>query len=222
MKRLPYIITTLLFLAACQHQVAPNDYEQRMAEMMGITVEDLRNQTPEEHMKMMMGLSKEANEAEEGFLPGRLDDLASLPVLQSSQIVDVNDGDTIDLTPTIVRSTIRGKDVVMYGYNGQVPGPLIRAPQGADITVRVRNDISQPTTVHWHGLRLGNANDGVPGVTQGVINAGESFTYTISVPDEGVYWYHSHVREDIQQDLGLYGNLLVSAENPDAYGPAHR
>ena len=88
--------------------------------------------------------------------------------------------------------------------------------------VRVTNRIEFPTTVHWHGLRLENRFDGVPGVTQDPIEVGESFVYELRVPDAGMFWYHPHMREDVQQDLGLYGNLLVTSPDPDYYGPAHR
>ena len=111
----------------------------------------------------------------------------------------------------------------MYGYNGQYPGPLIRAPRGATIVVNFSNDIEMPTTVHWHGLRLDNRFDGVPDVTQApAVQPGESFRYEVHFRDSGIYWYHPHVREDIQQDLGLYGNMMVTPPNPDYYGPAHR
>ncbi|RMF64934.1 MAG: multicopper oxidase family protein, partial [Bacteroidetes bacterium] len=83
-------------------------------------------------------------------------------------------------------------------------------------------DIEQPTTVHWHGLRLDNRFDGVPGLTQAPVGQGETFTYEVRFPDAGIYWYHPHVREDIQQDLGLYGNMLVDPPGAGYYGPVHR
>jgi suppressor of ftsI len=122
----------------------------------------------------------------------------------------------------MVRRTIDGHDLVMYGYNGQYPGPLIRAPRDATVVVRVTNRIQMPTTIHWHGVRIDNRFDGVPGVTQEAIADGESFTYEVHVPDAGMFWYHPHVREDVQQDLGLFGNLLVTSPDPDYYGPANR
>ena len=76
--------------------------------------------------------------------------------------------------------------------------------------------------VHWHGIRLDNRSDGVPGVTQDPVGPGGSFVYRIRFRDSGIYWYHPHMREDIQQDLGLYGNLLVRPRRPDAFGPVNR
>ena len=95
-------------------------------------------------------------------------------------------------------------------------------PQGAEVTVRFRNALPMPTTVHWHGLRLDARFDGVPDLYQPAVEPGGAFTYTLRFPDGGIYWYHPHVREDVQQDLGLYGNIFVKPARADAYGPAHR
>lgn len=141
------------------------------------------------------------------------------PRAADSEIIDVADGATVTLTPTRVRKTIAGADVTMYGYNGQIPGPLLRVRQGSTFSVEVKNDIDLPTSVHWHGVRLENANDGAVGVTQDAIAPGGTFRYTVTVPDDGMFWYHPHVREDIQQDLGLYGNLLVIPKNESVYAP---
>jgi len=147
--------------------------------------------------------------------------ISSLPEARESEVLEVSDGDRITLNPTIVRKTMNGKQFAMYGYNGQIPGPIIKAKQGATITVDVTNKIDMDTTIHWHGIRLDNANDGVPDVTQEAIKPDGTFTYTVAFPDEGIYWYHPHVREDIQQDMGLYGNLLVTPQKSDAYAPVN-
>ncbi len=156
------------------------------------------------------------------FLPGMGVDPSTIPVARPSETVSMADGDTLDIAVSLVRRTLAGQELVMYGYNGQHPGPLIRAPKDATVVVRVTNRIQMPTTVHWHGIRLENRFDGVPGLTQEAIAHGESFTYEVHVPDAGMFWYHPHVREDVQQDLGLFGNLLVTSPDPDYYGPAHR
>lgn len=156
------------------------------------------------------------------FLPGAGVDPATLPEARPSQRVAMENGDTLDISVSLVRRALAGHEMVMYGYNGQYPGPLIQAPQGSTVIVRVTNDIELPTTIHWHGVRLDNRFDGVPGVTQEQIERGESFTYEVTVPDAGMFWYHPHVREDVQQDLGLFGNLLVTSPDPEYWGPAHR
>ncbi|TSC59142.1 MAG: multicopper oxidase type 3 [Candidatus Peregrinibacteria bacterium Greene0416_62] len=149
-------------------------------------------------------------------------DLSTLPEASASQIIEVHDGDTIDLNPEIVKKTINGTSFAFYSYNGQFPGPTIKAAQGSTFTVRVKNNIDQPTTVHWHGIRIDNRFDGIPGLTQDAIEPGKSFTYTVTVPDEGMYWYHPHAREDMQQDLGLYGNLWVTPKNANTYAAVNR
>jgi FtsP/CotA-like multicopper oxidase with cupredoxin domain len=121
------------------------------------------------------------------------------------RVVSVRDGDTLRLVAGIVRRTIGGRRLTMYGFNGQYPGPLIRAPRGATLMVRFENRLDQASSVHWHGVRLDNAFDGVAPVPPG-----GRFDYRVHFRDAGIYWYHPHVREDIQQDLGLYGNILVT------------
>ena len=155
------------------------------------------------------------------FLPGRDLDPMSLPEAVPAAIVDMADGDTLEIRASLVRRTINGQTLVMYGYNGMYPGPLIRAPRGATIVVDFHNEIPDDTTVHWHGIRLDNRFDGVPNVTQAPVAYGESFRYEIFFRDSGIYWYHPHVREEIQQDLGLYGNLLVGAPEPEYYSPVN-
>ena len=110
----------------------------------------------------------------------------------------------------------------MFGFNGQYPGPLLQIPQGAEIIVDLMNALDQPSTVHWHGVRLDNRFDGMPGLTQEPVPPGGHFTYRLQFPDAGIYWYHPHVREDVQQELGLYGNMLVRSPRPDYFWPAHR
>lgn len=156
------------------------------------------------------------------FLPGEGIDPATLGVARPSEVAALGDGDTLDLTAGLLRRDIRGRSYVMYGFNGQVPGPMIRVPQGATVTVRFHNRIDLPSTVHWHGLRLDNHFDGVPGLTQEAVPPGGDFTYTVRFPDAGIYWYHPHVREDIEQSMGLYGNMLVDSPDPSYYSPANR
>ncbi len=152
------------------------------------------------------------------FLP---DSGGNIPLVLPSRLVNVSDGDSIRLEATRVQRVVRGKPVIMYGFNGQQPGPLLVVRQAARIVVNFVNHTNHETAVHWHGVRLDNRFDGVPHVTQQPVAPGDSFRYEIEFPDGGIYWYHPHHREDIQQDLGLYGNILVFGRN-GAYGPAHR
>ena len=144
------------------------------------------------------------------------------PRVRPRRIVDLPDGGTLDLTAGYVTRRIRDRDLTMLAFNGQHPGPLIRVDRASTIFVNFHNETPFPTTVHWHGIRLENAFDGVPGLTQEPVEPGESFRYRIRFPDAGLYWYHPHHREDVQQELGLYGNLLVDPLAPDYFGPANR
>jgi suppressor of ftsI len=172
-------------------------------------------------MPMMPGLVGLKPDVEE-FLPGRSVDPRTLPMAKPSEIVRLKDGDTLDLSATFVRRTINKRTFTMYGFNGQVPGPLIRVAQSASIVVRFHNRIDLPSAVHWHGVRLDNAFDGVPGVTQDPVMPGKDFTYTVHFPDAGIYWYHPHVREDIEQAMGLFGNMLVDSPDKNYYAPVNR
>jgi FtsP/CotA-like multicopper oxidase with cupredoxin domain len=131
------------------------------------------------------------------------------PDVRPMQVVELNDGDTLDLTAGVVLRTIGGRSYPMFGFNGQHPGPLLRVSRGGAVTVRFTNRLPLPSTVHWHGLRLDAPFDGVPHLTQEPVEPGGTFLYRLRFPDGGIYWYHPHVRDDIQQDLGLYGNILV-------------
>jgi FtsP/CotA-like multicopper oxidase with cupredoxin domain len=97
-----------------------------------------------------------------------------------------------------------------WGFGAQVPGPTIEAEVGDVVEVRLTNHLSEPTVVHWHGLRIPAAMDGTQRV-QRPVEPGESFTYRFRVPDAGTFWYHSHYNETVQLERGLYGPLIVRA-----------
>ncbi len=105
-------------------------------------------------------------------------------------------------------------------YDGVSPGPVIRARQGEEVFVRLKNTLPQPTTIHWHGIRIDNAMDGVAGLTQDPIAPGETFDYRFTVPDAGTFWYHPHNRSWEQVARGLYGLLIV--EEKDGWGGANQ
>ncbi len=146
---------------------------------------------------------------------------AGLPASRPSEIVDVPDGGRIELRVAAVTKRIGDATIRMLAYNGSIPGPTLRVRQDAEIDVDVVNDGDMDATVHWHGLRLDNRFDGTH-ETQAPIPIGGRFTSRVAFPDPGVYWYHPHIREDYGQEMGLYGNVLVEAPDPDYWGPAHR
>ncbi|SEJ84539.1 Multicopper oxidase mco [Marinovum algicola] len=105
-------------------------------------------------------------------------------------------------------------DTAAWCYNGKVPGPEIRIRQGDRLQVEVMNDLAEETTVHWHGIRLPNAMDGVPHLTQGPIAPGDRFVYEFDALDAGTFWYHPHQRSFEQVGRGLYGPLIIDEANP--------
>ncbi|MEX2466066.1 MAG: multicopper oxidase domain-containing protein [Gemmatimonadota bacterium] len=144
------------------------------------------------------------------------------PMVRPREVVRLPDGGTLDLTAGFVRKHVAGREIEMLAFNGQHPGPLIQVEANTTIFVNFTNETPFPTAIHWHGIRLDNPFDGVPGVTQEAVPPGGRFQYRIHFPDEGIYWYHPHHREDVQQEMGLYGNLRVDPPDPDAWSPVHR
>jgi len=137
------------------------------------------------------------------------------------ETVELADRDEFDLEITPVAKRIGDATVRMLAYNGSIPGPTLKLPQGATAIVHVTNRGDLDATVHWHGLRLENRFDGTHD-TQAPIPVGETFTYEVTVPDPGAYWYHPHIREDYGQEMGLYGNILVVPAERDYWPPANR
>jgi len=145
-----------------------------------------------------------------------------LEVAKASEVIELKNGDTLNLSIDIIQKEIAGQTIRMFGYNGQIPGPLLKIEQNSTISVNVLNNLDVETTIHWHGLRLDNKFDGVPGTTMEALKPKESFQYELRFSDEGVYWYHPHVREDYQQELGLYGNMLVSPISENYYNNVNK
>jgi FtsP/CotA-like multicopper oxidase with cupredoxin domain len=149
-------------------------------------------------------------------------DPSGLPEATRPALLELADGDTLDLRVRPVAKRLGDTTVRMLGYNGSIPGPTLKVQQGSEIIVHVENQGDLDTTVHWHGLRLENKFDGVPHETQAPIPVGGEFTYRIQFPDAGLYWYHPHIREDYTQELGLYGNILVVPAEQDYWPPVDR
>ncbi|GAB3309651.1 hypothetical protein GCM10027451_19640 [Geodermatophilus aquaeductus] len=149
-------------------------------------------------------------------------DITDLPEATRPEVLELADGEELHVEPGPVAKRLGDTTVRMLGYNGSIPGPTLKVRQGSEVVVHVSNDTDLDTTVHWHGLRLENRYDGVPHETQAPIPPGGEFTYRIQFPDPGLYWYHPHIREDVTQELGLYGSILVEPAEPDYWPPAHR
>ncbi len=128
-----------------------------------------------------------------------------------------SDGPAVALRPGPTRVPMVGDDApdtAVWAYNRTIPGPVLRLRQGMPLRAAVTNGLAESTTVHWHGIRLPNAMDGVPGLTQLPIPPGGRFDYAFTPPDAGTFWYHSHDDSLVQMGRGLAGALIVEEADP--------
>jgi FtsP/CotA-like multicopper oxidase with cupredoxin domain len=115
------------------------------------------------------------------------------------------------LHPTVVNAAR------IWGFDGAVPGPVLRVPQGERFQAELLNSLPQPTTIHWHGIRIDNAMDGVPHMTQHAVEPGSNFFCDFVAPDAGTFWYHPHERSYEQVARGLAGVLIVEEAVPPTF-----
>ena len=140
--------------------------------------------------------------------------LAPLPVVQG--LVPALDEDPADHSVRFrivaregIIELVDGTQTLGLTYNGMSPGPLLQAHLGDTVTIEVENQLLEPTTIHWHGLRIDDAMDGVAHGEVAPIPPGETFTYTFVPPEAGTFWYHPHLNTAVQIEAGLYGMLVV-------------
>jgi FtsP/CotA-like multicopper oxidase with cupredoxin domain len=112
---------------------------------------------------------------------------------------------------------VDGVGLRVWAYNGRVPGPTVRVRLGDRVQVKFTNRLPQPTTIHWHGVRVPNGMDGVSHVTQPPIEPGGTFVYDFTPKDAGTFWFHPHLRASEQIERGLYGVLIVDEPEPPPY-----
>ena len=124
------------------------------------------------------------------------------------------DGSRVILRPTKVDTVVEGRLIEMIGFNNSVPGPEIRVGQNETLSARLENTLEEGTMIHWHGIRLPNAMDGVNVLTQDAVIPGGSFDYRFAVPDAGTFWYHSHYLSLDQVSRGMFGPLIVEELDP--------
>ncbi|GBE46097.1 copper resistance protein A precursor [bacterium BMS3Bbin11] len=126
-------------------------------------------------------------------------------------------GTQFDLTysPTLVNFT--GEERYATAINGSVPAPILRWKEGDRVTMRVKNNLAEDTSIHWHGIILPSEMDGVPHISNGFggIKPGETFTYSFDVHQNGTYWYHSH--SGFQEPTGAYGAIIIEPKEPAPY-----
>ncbi|WP_424983838.1 multicopper oxidase family protein [Maritalea sp. S77] len=150
--------------------------------------------------------------------------VAALVVVPSISLAEERDGTSFKLVAQPVQHKLHpapdAQESTLWSYNGQVAAPTLRIKQGERVTIEFTNALPEPTSIHWHGLRIANEMDGVSGLTQDPVPPGESFTYEFVAPDAGTYWYHAHHKSWEQVARGLYGGLIVEPADgtvlPDA------
>ncbi len=143
--------------------------------------------------------------------------LRRLPPLPETDVIKPT-GKVYERTITIKESRQEiapGVTVKIFAFDGQVPGPTLRFTEGDTVRITFKNELKEPTAIHFHGMHLPNAMDGVPPLTQNPIKPGESFTYEFVAPHAGTYMYHSHLNSIAQIDAGMYGALIIDPQNPE-------
>jgi FtsP/CotA-like multicopper oxidase with cupredoxin domain len=141
---------------------------------------------------------------------------AGLPIGELIERAHAADRQTLRLTAVPGRAVLRASKPAsaVWSYDGKVPGPVLRLPQAKPVRIEVANALDQDTTVHWHGIRLPIAMDGVPGISQTPIAPNQTFTYEFTPPDAGTFWYHPHANSLEQLGRGLYGAIIVQEAEP--------
>ncbi|WP_255487288.1 multicopper oxidase family protein [Oceanospirillum sediminis] len=109
---------------------------------------------------------------------------------------------------------IPGFQTSVLTFNGNIPAPVIRARQGKPVRIEFTNKLNEPTTIHWHGLRIPIEMDGVPFLSQPPVMPGETFVYEFTPPDAGTFWYHPHMNSTVQLGKGLVGAFVVDEAEP--------
>ncbi|WP_394252892.1 multicopper oxidase domain-containing protein [Vibrio profundi] len=158
------------------------------------------------------------------FLQGSLAvaSCAILPACSIQQSKDESGRYVYDLTAEPASAEIvPGFSTNVLGFNGQIPAPTIRCRQGEKVTIRFTNRLNEPTTIHWHGLRIPIGMDGVPFLSQPPIMPGETFIYEFTPPDAGTFWYHPHVNSIVQLGMGLVGVIIVEESTPVIFDEEH-
>jgi manganese oxidase len=230
LTRLAAMLLAATLLAACGGAAASQPQPTMPADMPGMDHSQMGGQTPSATtaqpdsstaptMTANMPGMDQSDMGGHGMAPVDASDApAPGPEARGGQVLEATVVDGVKefaLTTSIIRwNILPDVQVAAYAYNEQVPGPTIRVTAGERVRVGVSNDLADPTSVHWHGLILPNAQDGAAEVTQPPIAPGDTFTYEFTVPDSpGTFFYHTHSAADRQQALGLYGAFIIDAPN---------
>lgn len=143
-----------------------------------------------------------------------------------TEVVELKNGDTYTMEVTQVKKEVWNREVIMLAYNGSIPWPIIKVAKNSEITLKFVNKVKNlETTLHSHWVRVDEKYDWTPIEMmwkQKIMKYWETFEYKLNFPDEWIYWYHPHVKEELQQELGLYGNYLVEPTNPNYWSKVNR
>ncbi len=166
------------------------------------------------------GVNLEAEKAMEAISDKGIPTASQDAGLQELSYKMENGVKVFNLTAAPVRWNILKDTVVTaWAYNGMVPGPLIRTTNGDKVRILIKNNLPEPTTIHWHGIQVPNNMDGIPNETQKPIQPGETFTYEFIAKPAGTYWYHSHFDSDKQISVGLSGAFIIEPKGGLASKP---
>jgi FtsP/CotA-like multicopper oxidase with cupredoxin domain len=211
MMKISIILISLSLLAACT-SAAPKTQENSSMPMQGMTTA-----TP----GSMMADNPEAAHMMEPITAPDVQPATETEGGQPLAYREENGVKVFELTARAVKWNILDNvAVTAYTYNGTVPGPMIRVTEGDPVRIMVKNELPDATTVHWHGVEVPNAMDGVPGVTQDPIEPGETFTYEFTARPAGTFMYHSHFEGDVQVSAGLYAPIIIDPKESEANPPA--
>ncbi|MCG9555506.1 multicopper oxidase family protein [Vibrio sp. Isolate31] len=148
--------------------------------------------------------------------------LTVLPACSMKRSVDDQGRYVYDLTAEpSTAELVAGFNTNVLAFNGEIPAPIIRCRQGEKVTIRFTNKLSEPTTIHWHGLRIPIEMDGVPFLSQPPIIPGETFVYEFTQPDAGTFWYHPHMNSVKKLGMGLVGLIIVEESAPVQFDEEH-
>ncbi len=139
--------------------------------------------------------------------------LAKAKAKANAQPIAMLSGTEFDLTIANTLVNVTGKERFATTINGSLPGPTLHWREGDTITLRVKNLLSEETSIHWHGIILPYQMDGAPKISFDGIAPGEAFTFRFKVQQSGTYWYHSH--SEMQEQTGLYGAIVIDPATPD-------
>jgi len=206
----PIVITSLFLLTACS---TPNKSET----LNVLGVEDKLNAT------VTPGAMESSSDSNHMMQPISGENIQDASAETGGQPLDFRLEGNIKVFELVSKPVkwqiIQDVFVTAWTYNGTVPGPMIRVTEGDIVRIFLKNELPEPTTIHWHGIAVPNAMDGIPDITQKPILPGETFTYEFVAQPAGTYMYHSHYEGDVQVSAGLYAPFIIDPKEPTSPAP---